>query len=123
MKDRYYSVWYDIAAQIGKSVREAKRCISPTEFWDWIVWREQQVDKKFENVEPIYWYLAQIAEYIVKVNAKGTEDIKTKDFLLKFDGNKKFTKKVSGSTADRMAKSKFAWFLGVGYTPPKQDDK
>jgi hypothetical protein len=78
-----------------------------TEFNDWMLYLELEPNL-FHRED---YYLAQIAAFIVKANAKKNVAIRLKDFLLKFvpeQKSKPLTKEM------RLQQSKQFWFNLVG---------
>jgi len=73
-------VWFRVAARIGGTVGEVKQRISSSEFTDWQVFfqKELEVDKRE------HYYLAQIAMEIKRSYAKNPNAVHLAGSLIKF---------------------------------------
>jgi len=104
------------------SVSEAKSKVSSSEYTDWMTFFDLELDQ----VDKTDYYLAQIAEYIVKGNIKDPSKYTTSDFLIKFDtghSSKKASNKhnkdsyhvdnLSTEQVNTLSQKKWFAFLGI----------
>lgn len=89
-------------------VRELKSKITFSEFLDWNQFLIQENEQKWNQVDKIEYYLAQIAAAMA---AAGGVRSKLSDFVLKFHVGS------PESLEEKLKRSKMAWMSSVGYRP------
>jgi hypothetical protein len=110
--------WHRVSTHLRIPVLELRQRIGVREFQDWLYYLNETELKDRVKLE---WYLAQLTAEVRRSWVAKPRDIKNADFILKFNE----TKPVEEERAERLKKSKSAWFGLVGLDPdnPKKPSK
>lgn len=101
-----------LAKSIGCSVQRAKAETSISEFIDWMIFEEEEVNA----FRPLFWYLAMLAKHVYDLPSRfwtgKPSELKVKDFLMEFkaeDPGKRPEEMTESERLAHMQQSKAAW--------------
>lgn len=98
------------------SVQRCQQEITSTEFMDWIIYLEMDINT-FHRMD---YFLAQISCVIAKTfGGKKAKSLRIEDFLLKFKAKRDKRKKMTKE--DKLKVQKQRWFHRVGLIKKKGD--
>lgn len=97
--------WYRLAYHLRQPLQKVQRATTSREFEEWIEFLDWQMA---HDLEPIHYYLAQVAMEVRRtINPK--KKYKLTDFLLKFGSVKKPEPKTAEQKKAWIEKSKAVW--------------
>jgi len=93
-----------------------QRCKKETTSMDFVMWMEylEQEANAFHRED---YYMAQIAAEVFRGNAKNPKKVRLRQFLLKFEREKKA---AALTKEERLLRSKQAWCASVGLSSSKR---
>lgn len=103
-------MWFRIASHLHKSVVEAKRVISPTEFNMWWAYLEKEVN--FFHRED--YFFAKLMATMVQCMTTKSSNVKIEDFLIKFTSAEEEMKVQQKQQEEKAKKSKQFWLGKLG---------
>ena len=100
-----YYYWHILANKMGRTVQELQNSMTSSEFVNWMVFEEMQLDRP----SPDHFYLSRIVMEIRSIFHKNPSSLKLEDFLLKFNRDPSDKKTSKEDAAAKLQKSKSVW--------------